>query len=298
MIRIDIPATTTNFGSGFDAFGLAVNLHNSFFVKFTEKWEVDIKGFSSGIPRNQNNLFIKVYKRACEAFGLIPRPISLIQENNVPPARGLGSSATAIVGGIEAALRLHRKEVSLQEKLKIAFEFERHPDNILPAFLGGFIIAATEGNRFTYKKLPFPEELKLVFVIPDYEVPTSEARRVLPKKVSLQDAVFNLQRSALFVAALLTKDYNLLKESVRDKLHQPYRSQLIPGLEEAILLSYKEGALATFLSGAGPTICSITFENEEGIGEAVRELVEKFSGYKAEVKILSAENEGVRISKV
>ncbi len=298
MLKINVPATTTNFGSGFDAFGLALNLHNTFSVKFSENWKVEIKGYKSGIPANENNLFIKVYKRACREFGFPEKPIHLIQENRIPPARGLGSSATAIVGGIEAALQLHNKEVPLEEKLKIAFEFESHPDNILPAFLGGFVISATDRDRIVYKKIQFPDELKLVFVIPNYEVSTSEARRVLPKKMELQTAVFNLQRSALLVAALLTKDYKLLKEAVRDRLHQPYRSKLIPGLEEAILVSYKEGALATFLSGAGPTVCSITLEREEVIGEAVKETLDKFSGYEAEVKVLKAINEGLKVSKV
>ncbi|WP_461830216.1 homoserine kinase [Aquifex sp.] len=297
MLKIDVPATTTNFGSGFDAFGLALNLYNSFSVKFSENWKVEVKGYSSGIPANESNLFIKVYKKACKEFGFPEKPIHLVQENRVPPARGLGSSATAIVGGIEAALHLHNKEAPLEGKLKVAFEFENHPDNILPAFLGGFVISATDKDRVLYKKINFSDELKLVFVIPDYEVSTSEARRVLPKKVELQDAVFNLQRSALFVTALLTKDYKLLKEAVRDRLHQPYRSRLVPGLEEAILVSYKEGALATFLSGAGPAICSITLENEEKVGEAVKEILEKFSGYEAEVKVLKAVNEGVSVSK-
>ena len=298
MLKIDVPATTTNFGSGFDAFGLALELYNTFLVKPSENWKVEVKGYTSGIPLNENNLFIRVYKRACREFGLEEKPIYLVQENRVPPARGLGSSATAIVGGIEAALSLHGKELPLEEKLKVAFEFEKHPDNLLPAFLGGFVISVADQDRILYKKLPFPEELKLVFVIPDYELSTEEARKVLPQRVELRDAVFNLQRSALLVASLLTKDYELLREAVRDKLHQPYRSKLALGLEEAISVSYEVGALATFLSGAGPTICSITLENEETIGKAIKEVVERFCGCKAKVKVLKALNEGVKVSKV
>lgn len=298
MLKIDVPATTTNFGSGFDAFGLALELYNTFLVEPSENWKVEVKGYRSGIPLNESNLFIRVYKRACREFGLPEKPIYLVQENRVPPARGLGSSATAIVGGIEAALSLYGKELPLEEKLKVAFEFEKHPDNLLPAFLGGFVISVADQDRILYKKLSFPEELKLVFVIPDYELSTEEARKVLPQKVELRDAVFNLQRSALLVASLLTKDYELLREAVRDKLHQPYRSKLAVGLEEAISVSYKEGALATFLSGAGPTICSITLENEETIGKAIKEVVERFCSCKAEVKVLRALNEGVKVSKV
>ena len=295
MIKIEVPATTTNFGSGFDAFGLALSLTNTFSVEFSENYKVEVKGYSSRIPKDQSNLLIKVYKRTCEYINKKPRPIKLLQENNVPPARGLGSSATAIVGGIETALALYKTQLPLEEKLKIAFEFEKHPDNIIPAFVGGFTVCATSEYGVFFKKLPFPEDVKLVFVIPDYEVSTSEARRVLPKKVDLKDAVFNLQRSALFVSAILTRDYKLLKEAVRDKLHQPYREKLIPGLSEAISVSYEEGALATFLSGAGPTVCSLTLENEDRIGEAIREVITKFSGYEAKVLILQARNEGVKV---
>lgn len=295
MIKVEVPATTTNFGSGFDTFGLSLSLTNTFSVEFSKKYEVEIKGYSSGIPKDHRNLFIKVYKKTCEYIGKKPKPIRLLQENSVPSARGLGSSATAIVGGIEAALALHEEELPLEDKLKIAFEFEKHPDNVIPAFVGGFTVCVNSKSGMIFKKIHFPEEIKLVFVIPDYEVSTSEARRVLPKKVELKDAVFNVQRSALFVTALLTKDYKLLKEAVRDRLHQPYREKLVPGLSEAILVSYKEGALATFLSGAGPTICSLTLENEEKIGEAVKEIVEKFSGYEAKVKVLRARNEGVKV---
>ena len=294
MLKIKVPATTTNFGSGFDTFGLALNLYNTFKVEFSKKYSVEIEGFCTGIPENEENLFIKVYKRACNYFGFKERPIKLIQRNEIPPARGLGSSATAIVGGIEAAVNLNNANVELEEKLKLAFEFEKHPDNIIPAFVGGFVICTTNGKA-GFKKIEFPSELKLVFVIPDYEVPTQKAREVLPKSLNLKDAVFNIQRSALLIASLLTKDYKLLKEAVKDKIHQIYREKFVPGLSQAIEESYKFGALATFLSGAGPTICSVTLENEEIIGQRIRKILEENSGYKAWIKILSANNAGVEV---
>ncbi|GAB6066405.1 homoserine kinase [Aquifex pyrophilus] len=294
MIKIAVPATTTNFGSGFDAFGLALDLKNIFYIEPSDKYEITVEGFSEGIPRDEDNLFIKVCKRVFEFLGEREVPIQLHQVNRVPPARGLGSSATAIVGAIEGALRVIGKSLSLEEKLRIAFEFEPHPDNILPAFVGGFTVCATNG-KVIYKKLTFPEELKLIFFIPSYEVKTSDARNVLPKDVPLKDAVFNLQRSALFVTALITRDFALLREAVRDRLHQPYRKKLVKGFEDAVEISYELGSLATFLSGAGPTICSITQENEEIIKEKVRETIEKACGCEVETKILRASNEGVKV---
>ncbi|HIP42396.1 MAG TPA: homoserine kinase [Aquifex aeolicus] len=295
MIKIEVPATTTNFGSGFDTFGLSLHLSNIFFVEFSEEFTVEVSGYKSGIPENENNLFIKVYKRVCEKIGEVPKPIKLLQENNIPPARGLGSSATAIVGAIEGTLALFNKRISLEDKIEIAFEFEPHPDNIIPALVGGFTVCATSETGVLFKKLDFPEELKLVFVIPDYKVPTSEARRVLPGAIKLKDTIFNVQRSALFVSALLTRDYELLREAVKDKIHQIYREELVPGLGKAIEESYKKGALATFLSGAGPTICSIVLENGEDIGERIKEIVENASGHSAQVKILKAMNTGVKV---
>lgn len=295
MIKIEVPATTTNFGSGFDTFGLSVQLSNNFFVEFSKEFTVEVSGYKSGIPVNENNLFIKVYKRVCEKIGEVPLPIKLLQENNIPPARGLGSSATAIVGAIEGTLALFNKKISLEDKIKIAFEFEPHPDNVIPALVGGFTVCVTTETGILFKRLNFPEELKLVFVIPDYEVPTSEARRVLPDVIKLEDTVFNIQRSALLVSALLTKDYKLLREAVKDKIHQIYREKLVPGLGKAIEESYKKGALATFLSGAGPTICSIVLEKEEDIGQTIKEIVENASGHNAQVKVLKATNTGVKV---
>ncbi len=296
MLKIRVPATTTNFGSGFDTFGLALDLYNTFIVDFSEKYEVEVEGYTSGIPKNEENLFIKVYKRSCEYFGFEKKPIKLFQKNEVPPARGLGSSATAIVGGIETAIALNKAKASIEDKLKVAFEFENHPDNIIPAFVGGFVVCATNGKTI-FKKVEFPSELKLIFVILDYEVPTQRAREVLPETLSLKDTVFNVQRSALLIVSLLTKDYELLKEAVKDKIHQPYREKLVPGLSEAIEESYKLGALATFLSGAGPTVCSITLENEKIIGEGIREILEEKSGYKAQIKILRANNRGAETTQ-
>ncbi len=293
MIKLTVPATTTNFGSGFDAFGLALSLRNTFWVEFSDDFQVEVKGFSSGIPTDERNLFIKVYRRTCQVLGLKETPIHLIQENRVPPARGLGSSATAIVGGIEASLLLHGKELSLEDKLRIAYEFESHPDNLLPAFVGGFTVCATDGKSLSYLKLSFPRELRLVFAVPSYELSTQEARKVLPRELSLPDAVYNLQRSALFVASLLTGRYELLGEATKDRIHQPYRARLIPGFEEALRGAYEAGALAVFLSGAGPSLCAIVRDGEEEVGRAMRESLERASGREVEVLRLEAEERGV-----
>jgi len=296
MIKLTVPATTTNFGSGFDAFGLALSLRNTFWVEFSDNFRVKVKGFSSGIPTDENNLFIKVYRETCRTLGLEEKPINLCQENKVPPSRGLGSSATAIVGGIEAALHLNGASLSLEEKLQIAFKFESHPDNLLPAFVGGFTVCAQSEEGLSFLKLKFPEELNLLFAVPSFELATEEARKVLPRSLPLSDAVYNIQRSSLFVASLLTGNYKLLREAVKDKVHQPYRAKLIPGFEEALERAYETGALAVFLSGAGPTVCAITREKEEQVGKVLKETLEKASGKKVEILRLKASEKGVTAS--
>jgi len=297
MIEVSVPATTTNFGSGFDAFGLALNLRNAFIVVPAERYSVKVEGYGEGIPTDESNLFVKVYKRTCEYLGVSEKPFGLLQRNSVPPARGLGSSATAIAGAIETALALHGKTLPLEEKLKIAFEFESHPDNLLPAFVGGFTLCATEGGELVnYAKLPFPRELKLLFFVPSYCLSTEEARRALPKSVPLPDAVFNLQRSALLVASLLTRNYSLLKEALRDRLHQPYREKLVPGFREAVEEAYRLGATGAFLSGAGPTLCVLSLGRKEELVKGVKEVLEGASGGKVEVLELEAEERGVIVS--
>ena len=218
-----VPATTTNFGAGFDTFGLALNLYNSFSVKESDRFEIEIEGEGKDLPRDESNLVVRVYKRACELKGVNPKPFFLKQVNSVPTSRGLGSSATAIVGGLLIFERLTKKELSLEEKLKIAYEFEPHPDNLIPALVGGFVICL---GGYSFHKLEFPKDISLVFAVPDFELSTQRAREVLRREVPLEDAVFNIRRASLFIASILSGNYELLKEATQDRLHQPFRRSL------------------------------------------------------------------------
>jgi homoserine kinase len=290
-MKILVPATTTNFGSGFDTFGLALEIHNEFDVEPSESFRVEAVGRARGIPRDESNLVIQVYKRCCEILGENPKPFFLRQKVDIPPARGLGSSATAILAGIEIFCSLHRRKLSEVEKLEIAFEFENHPDNLAPALKGGFVICSEK----TYHSVDFPEDLSLLFFVPDYEISTSEARRVLPRAVSLEDAVFNLQRASLFLAGLLLGRYELLREGVEDRLHQPYRAGLIKEFESFKESAYQQGALAVFISGSGPALCALTIKGKAaGIREEWEKLARK-NKIKGEVLETSASKEGLRV---
>ena len=273
-MKLKVPASTTNFGSGFDTFGLALDIYNTFEFEPSDSYSVHVEGYGKDLPRDESNLVIKVYRRACEVFGLEEVPFTLRQVNEVPTARGLGSSATAIVGGVEICCAIHGKDIPLEEKIKVAFEFEPHPDNIVPAFVGGFVICVGDGTQFV--RMDFPSDLVLVFAVPDFEVPTERSRSVVRNLVTLEDCVFNLRRASLLVFALIRGRYDLIRTAVEDRIHQPFRSGFVPGFDKVKEASYREGSLGVFLSGAGPSVCSITTRDKaEAVGEIMRKTFEE-----------------------
>ncbi len=272
-MKVKVPASTTNFGSGFDSFGLALNLFNEFYVEESENYKVTYEGHSL----KGEDLFLKAYRFVCKEFGR-EAPVEVRQRIRVPIGRGLGSSATAIVGGIESALKILREEVPLKEKLRWALNFEPHPDNLIPAFVGGFTLIYGED----FLKLSFPEELNLYFLVPDFEISTNLARKVLKREVSLEDAVFNLRRSSLFIYSLLKREFSLLSLALEDKIHQPYRIKLIRGGKE-VMERAKSLNLPIFISGSGPSLCIISQEDGEG---EVKELKNYWESFKVKVSIL------------
>lgn len=294
MLKIKVPATSANLGAGFDTLGVALNLYNEFIVE--ESNTIQIETYPK-IPEFENpdkNLFVKVLKKTCEYFGNDFHGVKLTQKINVPVSRGLGSSATAIVGAIVAAFTVNKKVLTDEEFFNIAYQFEPHPDNLLPALKGGFITACVEDKKTYYSKIPFPEELKFVVVIPDFELSTEKARKVLPEKVSLEDAVFNVQRVSLLISSLVNKDFDLLKVAMNDRLHEPYRKKLIPNFDKVVENALNSGAVGVSLSGAGSCMIALAKENFEDIGKS---MVEAFNevDIKAEYKILEIDKEGVQV---
>jgi len=298
-LKLIVPASTSNIGAGFDTFGLALTLYNTFEISESDAFEVEIYGEGEdSLPSTLDNLFIKTYIRACQELGVEDRPIKVVQKNGIPLGRGLGSSATAILGGILTAAELNNIKLSPQEVLEIAFIFESHPDNLVPALVGGFTISAVGENRRVYfERLEFPKELQIVVLIPEFEILTEEARRVLPKFVPLEDAVFNIQRASLLISALVKKDFDLLREAVEDRLHQPFRGKLLHGFDTFKEEAYKMGADAVFISGSGSTIGIFTRKNADEIGRFGVEMYKKL-GIAARYKVLEADEEGARWAKV
>ncbi len=296
MFKVSVPASTSNLGPGFDALGLALTLYNDFLVEPSDFYSVEVEGEGAEeLPRDEKNLFIRAYRSAMEYMGEF-QPVKVKLVNRIPLGRGLGSSATAIVGGILAAQRIAGRELSLPEVIDIAFKFEPHPDNVLPAYTGGFVVAATNGD-LSYVKLDWPEDLKVIIVVPELFLSTEESRSVLPESYSRRDVIFNIQRVALFMGALEKRDYGLLKEAVKDRIHQPYRCDLIPSFWEVLSEGYKAGAYAVYLSGAGSCIGALADKNFEEIGGAMCSVFDAL-GIESRFLVLDVDRSGGRIEEI
>lgn len=294
IIRVKVPATTANLGAGFDTFGLALSLYNEFIVQENNGILIESFPKSEFLENPDNNLYIKVIRYLCEKEGKTFHGARLKQISNIPVARGLGSSASAIVAGILTSFAVNKKQLTDDEFFEIAYRFEPHPDNLLPAWKGGFITALKDDGKTYYQKIDFPKEIKAVVVIPDFELSTQKAREVLPSHIPYKDAIFNLQRASLFIAALEKGRYELLKAAMEDRLHQPYRKSLIPGFDNIIKAALNNGALGASLSGAGSTMLALATENFDDIGKSMV-LAFQTEGIKAEYKILEIDEEGAKV---
>ncbi len=265
-VAIQVPATMANLGCGFDCFGLALPIYNTIIVEETvlptNGVEINIIDERNqdkviNIPTDKNNVVFKAIELLYNSIGQQIDSMKITIKTQIPIARGLGSSASVVIGGLMAANELLQKPADEAVLLSIATEIEGHPDNIAPAIAGGITLANwDEDGSVIYRKLPWNDkEWKITACIPDYELATEISRSVLPTEVPMKDAVFNLRRTAMFVQALHTKDEELLKLALRDKLHQPHRKKLVPGLVNIMdSVRHIDGNIGCFLSGAGPAI--------------------------------------------
>ncbi len=262
MITVKVPATSANVGAGFDSLGLALDLFNTVTFELSDTFSIS-SADGTAIPTGKDNL---VYRAAQTTFAFCNRPVpamSIVQQNPIPMARGLGSSSACIVAGIMGANALMGFPLSQKEMLQLAAEIEGHPDNVAPALLGGFVASVMdEGSVYSVKKEISPQ-LEFAAFIPDFPLLTEQARAVLPKEVPYQNAVYNLSRAALATAAFCDGDYELLGVATKDAMHQEYRLPLIPGGEEIFAMAKELGALAVYISGAGPAIMAVVRKSDE-----------------------------------
>lgn len=294
MIKIQIPATSANLGAGFDALGLALTYYN--YVEMEESDRVDIKSADSiEVPEDESNLIYISAKDLFNVCGKSVKGLKIRQTNNIPMARGLGSSSACIIAGITGANRLLGDPLTTDDLVDLAAQIEGHPDNTAPALLGGIVTAVFDGRKVHWVKQEVYTKLKFVTIIPDFELKTEKARACLPSEVSHRDAVYNLSRAALFSASLLTGKFENLRTAVHDKLHQPYRMPLIPNAREVFDIAYNHGAYAAYISGAGPTIIAIADEENKYFAGKMKFSLDNAGLDCWQVKEFHIDNEGTKI---
>lgn len=255
MFRVTVPATSGNIGIGFDTAGLAVDIFN--YVDFEARPSglvIETPGAAFAVPRDGRNLIYRAAKKAAQTIGKPLPGLYMKQYGNIPHTRGLGSSAACIVAGIMIAEILLGHPLSQSERLEIATVMEGHPDNAAPAIYGGVCISVQDGRQIITSPIAVKNDLMVAVLVPDFTLSTRRAREVLPKAVSVPDAVHNIGRMGLFVSALYSGDYSLLRVALDDRLHQPYRKGLIQNFDRVVQAALSAGAYGACLSGAGPTI--------------------------------------------
>lgn len=265
---VKVPATSANIGAGFDCMGLALDLYNE--TRFFETLESLKIITDDDVPADETNL---VYRSMQEVFSLCNRRVDNIgirQINRIPQASGLGSSAACVVTGVYAANVLLGNPLCERELVELCTRLDSHPDNVVPCIKGGVSAGATDNGRVYYTKCCPHDKLTLVAATPDFGLKTEVSRKVLPDTYSREDVVFSLQRAVVTFAALTTGDVELLRV-MDDRLHTPYRKPLIRGYDEVETALKDMGALAVYLSGAGPTVMGM-FSDGGSIAEHPRPL--------------------------
>lgn len=259
MIHIKIPATSANMGPGFDSIGVALELYNHLWVEaIPQGLKIEVKRKQEiEIPVDESNLIYQTMKYFYDQKGLEMPGVHLIQEDYIPMVRGLGSSAACIVGGLIAANELAGRPCDKEELAQMAAKLEGHPDNSNPAIFGSMVVGALDEEKMMHVRLALPEDLVFAAMVPSFPVSTAKARGVLPDGYTRGEVVFNVSRGALLVASIMSGKLENLSMAMEDKLHQPYRSQLIPNMDEIFQKAKTYGALASYLSGAGSTLMAM-----------------------------------------
>jgi homoserine kinase len=303
-VAVLTPATSANLGPGFDTLGLALQLYNRFDVEIIEgdprTPQIEVQGvLGDKLSTGPDNLFF-------QAFALLFRrkqadlpAVKIRMSIAIPPGCGLGSSATAVVGGLVAAnelLRIKGLGVPKEELLAPAVESEagNHPDNVAPALLGGLVATTTVDGEIRAVKTRFPDALRAIIFTPSFPMDTVTGRKLLPAEYSRDDVTFNTGRVALFLTALQTGRYELIGEAMQDRLHQPYRQALFPAMPDIIQAALDAGAYGASLSGGGSSLIALASSNFQAILRAMRETAHS-AGVDGTGMILRADQVGARV---
>jgi homoserine kinase len=278
-VIVKVPASTANLGPGFDSLGMALSLFAWISMEPSETTRITLVGDNlEGVSQDKTNLVYVVAQTVFHKAGIELPELHIGIRSDIPLTRGLGSSASAIVGALVAANFLTGNALTEDELFQMATALEKHPDNVGASLFGGIVVAAWDGSRAEYVRIEPPSGMDVLVAIPEFELSTKKARHVLPEQVSLSDAVFNVTHSSLLTAALASGRLDLLSHAMRDRLHQPYRAALIPGMETILREAADHGALGAVLSGAGPTLLLLSRSEKSPNGQLVAFVHEVMAG--------------------
>ena len=308
-VSVKVPATSANIGPGFDCLGVALPIYNIVTIDETVlpgtgieiniiSDEIDVDNIIiDHIPKDENSIVYKAVETLYNSVGQTPSELKINIQTSIPVTRGLGSSAAVIVGALVAANKVIGNPADESALLAIATEIEGHPDNVTPALVGGLVMSSLESDgRIVYRKLDWPEEWAITACIPDVELATEISRSVIPSEVPIGDAVFNLKRMGMFVKAVQDHDIELMKIALTDKLHQPYREKLVPGLKELNeAFKHEEDVMGCVLSGAGSSMLIISKYNVlDKVIATTQEVMDNLN-IRADIRTLKVEEHGATI---
>lgn len=295
-VTVKVPATTANIGSGFDCLGAALTLHNQFRFSVSSGESLRILATGSEADRvstDASNLVYQSFIKLYDHLGKTPPAVQIEITMDVPLARGLGSSATAIVAGLVGANCLAGSPLSQEEIMQLAIALEGHPDNVVPALMGGCRLAASGIDRsWEICDVPWDQSVVPIVAIPNFELSTAEARRVLPTHYTRADAIFNASHLGLLLRGLETGRSDWLRSALQDRIHQPYRQALIQGYESVQLASLAAGAHGMVISGAGPTLLALTDLASAEAVKAAMSLAWAKQGVDVRVESLKVDTQG------
>ncbi|NJM96490.1 MAG: homoserine kinase [Phormidesmis sp. RL_2_1] len=304
-VIVTVPATTANIGPGFDCLGAALSLYNRFhFTPFTplsdsEPFQITIEGTeSTRVNTGQSNLVYRAYLKCYERMGQSAPPVHIKIVLGVPLSRGLGSSSTAIVGGIVGANVLAGSPLDHLALAALANDMEGHPDNVVPALLGGARLAAVTKGRLQICDLHWHESVVPVVIIPDFELSTLDARRVLPAHYSRADTVFNTAHIALLLQGIAAGNGDWIAGGMRDRIHQPYRKKLIPGYGDVRKAALQAGAWGLVISGAGPTLLALCPQPSADAVGAAMAAAWKQQPFSAQTYRLNLDHQGAVVESI
>ena len=277
MIRLKVPATTANLGSGFDTLGMALSLYNIFTIKeILPEGEYTCEVWGEGIDELKDarkNMLVTSYIKACNEWNVPVKGFAFESCNAVPLNRGLGSSSTAVVAGVVLANVLSGLNLPEAELLRVMTKIEGHPDNVVPCYIGGMTVSCWDGESLRYVRLPaLPDDLNVIAAVPDFQVHTEDARKILPESVPFRDAVFNVSHASILCAAWAMGRWDLLRVGMEDRLHQAHRAKLFPGSTGEKFfseISNHPDCVANAISGSGPTMIAIVHGKAGKLSEAM-----------------------------